>query len=97
MWSTDVFSKAWPLLWRAASSLFPKEEGSSLRGGSRRWRQLLNAMASISLRFTTPTDPLKKDFIARRKTLGYRPQPTWRPCKIRTPSFVYEHRKNVAD
>src|ERR1700687_2191406 len=67
MWSTDVYWKAWLLLSKAGSSPSLREEDSSLRSGSRRWRQLLHAMESISLRFTTPMDHWRRtDFIARR-------------------------------
>src|SRR4029077_705192 len=66
MWSFDVYSKAWLLLWRAGSNPSRREEGPSLRSGSRRLRQLLHAMESISHRFTTPMDQWRTDFIARR-------------------------------
>jgi len=62
----DVYSKAWLLLWRAGSNPSLREEGPSLRGGSRRLRQLLHGMESISHRFTTPMDQWRTDFIARR-------------------------------
>src|ERR1700680_18897 len=67
MWSRDVCSKAWLLLWRAGSNPSLREEGPSLRSGSRRLRQLLHGMGSISHRFTTPMDQWRTDFIARRK------------------------------
>src|SRR5271170_1976715 len=55
MWSMDVYSKAWLLLWNTGSSLSLREEDSSLRSVSTRWRQLLHVMGSISHRFTMPT------------------------------------------
>src|SRR6266849_1395537 len=67
MWSMDVYSKAWLSLWRAGSNPSPREEGSSLRSGSRRLRPLPHGMGSISHRSTTPMDQWRTDFIARRK------------------------------
>src|SRR5713101_5557612 len=66
MWSMDVYSKAWLLLWRGGSNPSLREEGPSLRSGSTRSRQLLHGMGSISHRFATPMDQWKTDFIARR-------------------------------
>src|SRR5271167_1983520 len=64
MWSTDVYSKAWRLLWRAGSNPSRGEEGPSLGSGSRRSRQLLHGTASILHHFTTPADQWRTDFIA---------------------------------
>src|SRR6202163_1434803 len=63
MWSMDVYLKAWLLLWRAASNPSLREEGSSLGSGSRRWRQSLHGMGSISHRFTMPTDHWRTDLM----------------------------------
>src|ERR1700676_1287676 len=68
MWSMDVYSKAWLLLWKAASNPSLREEGPSLRSGSRKWRPLRHGMGSISHRFTTPMDPWRTDFRARRNS-----------------------------
>src|ERR1700730_268669 len=69
MWSMDVYLKAWLLLWRGGSNLSLRAEGSSRRSGSRRSRQLLHDMGSISHRFTTPMDQWRTDFIAIRMGL----------------------------
>src|ERR1700694_5288528 len=63
MSSMDVYSKAWLLLSMAGSNPSHGEEGSSLRSGSRRWRQLLHGMGSISHRFTMPTDHWRTDLM----------------------------------
>src|SRR5947209_7483279 len=66
MWSMDVCSKAWLLLSRAASSPSLREEGPSLRSGSRRLRPLPRGMGSFSHRFTTPMVQSRTELIARR-------------------------------
>src|SRR5713101_9221394 len=63
MWFMAVYSKAWLLLWNTGSSLSLREEDSSLRSESRRWRQSLHGMASISHRFTTPMDQWRTDLM----------------------------------
>src|SRR5690349_3423264 len=60
MWSMDVCSKVWRWLWKAGSNRSLRDEGPSLPSGSRRWRQLLQSMESISRRFTTPMDQYKE-------------------------------------
>src|SRR5208283_989411 len=62
----DVYSKAWPLLWSAASSPSLRDEGPSRKRGSSRWKQLLRGMEFTSHRSTTPTDPWSTQFLARR-------------------------------
>src|SRR5579864_259748 len=63
MWFMAVCSKAWLLLWNTGSSLSLREEGSSLRSGSTRWRQLPRGMGSISHPFTMPTDHWTTDLM----------------------------------
>src|SRR5216684_3531708 len=59
----DVCSKAWLLLWSAGSNPSLREGDSSLRSGSRKWRQLLHGMGSISHRFTAPMDRWRTDLM----------------------------------
>src|SRR5712671_4917488 len=66
MWSMDVCSKVWLSLSMVGLNPSLREEGPSLGSGSRRWRQLLRGMGSISHRFTAPMDQWRTDFIARR-------------------------------
>src|SRR5258708_19695328 len=63
MWFMAVYSKAWLLHWRGGSNLSLREEDSSLRSGSTRWRPLRPGMRSISHRFTMPTDHWRTDLM----------------------------------
>src|SRR5712692_6111181 len=87
MSSMDVYSKAWLLLWRGGSNLSLREEGLSLRSGSRRWRQLPLGMGSISHRFTTPMDRWRTDAIARRNG---REVSAWAKDQVELPNLLFE-------
>src|SRR6266566_2876546 len=54
MWSTDVFSRAWLLLWRVALSPSRRVEGSSPQSASLKLRPSPRDMESIWRRSRTP-------------------------------------------
>src|SRR5713101_7066886 len=87
MWSMDACLKAWLLHWRGGSNLSLREEGSSLRSGSRGWRPLRHGMGSISHRFTMPTDHWRTDLMLDGLVERMRP---WAKDQVELSNLLFE-------
>src|SRR5260370_4795944 len=87
MWFMAVYSKAWLLLWNTSSSLFLREEDSSLRSGSTKLRQSLHGMGSISHHFTMPRDHWRTDLMPDGMVERMSP---WAKDQVELSSLLFE-------